>query len=141
MAAKNSKPRRRPVNGRQAEGPVYDFDDISYGWSMDWAKANAKLVHLQTILAAQPRENLTADEQIMVMQAQDEALGEYETVLAERDRLVSEVLVEVPRDWLVSRAPETLDWSDPASLRWVKVSRFEQLVQGVALATRERAKN
>jgi hypothetical protein len=54
------------------------------------------------------------------MAQQDEILAGFEAKLAR-------VLVSVPRAWLVEEAPETLDWTDPTSLDWLKGPRMKAL--------------
>ena len=66
--------------------------------------------------------------------AKAEALGRLDEIEARREALLSEVLVSVPRDWLVEDAPEGLDWRKAESLDWLLDVQFQPLIEAMAEA-------
>ena len=83
---------------------------------------------------AKQRDRLM-DEEIK-LEAENQALE------AERDSLIAQVLVSVPREWLIEGAPEDIDWKNPDNLYdFVLESRYNDLFFGVVRARLDEAKN
>jgi hypothetical protein len=74
-------------------------------------------------------------QQIRLARAQEErdAVG-LEAGFAGMERFLARAVVSVPRDWLVTDAPDALDWSDPASFDWLKSARMKDLMKALAEA-------
>lgn len=47
--------------------------------------------------------------------------------IGEMRALLTKAIVSLPRDWFVDEAPDELDMSDPDVLKWLKVSKFDEL--------------
>ena len=73
----------------------------------------------------------------------NEIQAKLEAAIAKHEALIAEVLVEVPQDWLIPSAPPTadIDWSDPANFDYMQAAAFSALVQLVATACQDAAKN
>jgi hypothetical protein len=62
--------------------------------------------------------------------------AEYEAKLdAEADvqaELISRILKSVPKSWLVTDAPNEIDWSDPANFDYIQSHRYGDLLRIVS---------
>lgn len=47
----------------------------------------------------------------------------------EQALLVAEVLVSVPRSWLIPGAPDEIDWSDPANLDYIQMQHYADILE------------
>lgn len=97
-----------------SDGPEFDLSELT------WADGVA--IDLAGLRAAKAMKALDPD-------AAEEALATIRRVLAT-------VVVSVPRAWLVTRAPEPLDWRDPESFRWLKSTHMEKLIAAWRVANR-----
>jgi hypothetical protein len=66
------------------------------------------------------------------------AIANTPELIGRRDRLLCQVLVNVPRKWVHEDAPNDLDWNDPESLDWILEEKFPEVINAVA---NRRAKN
>ncbi|MCZ2097239.1 MAG: hypothetical protein LC121_13465 [Anaerolineae bacterium] len=57
----------------------------------------------------------------------DAKMDELDRLVEDAERAIALILVSVPRAWLVDNAPESLDWSDVASLAWVRSDKMDVL--------------
>jgi hypothetical protein len=48
-----------------------------------------------------------------------------------QSNLISVVLVDVPREWLLADAPEKIDWSKPESLDYIQVNHYLDILEQV----------
>lgn len=119
---------------KAAGKPVFNFRAVSRRWSKEWRQVSAELVQIGVLLENPARPDLTAEELRMLTVAKAEALGRLDEVEARREALLSEVLVSVPRDWLVEDAPEGLDWRKAESLDWLLDVQFQPLIEAMAEA-------
>lgn len=96
------------------DAPEFDLSELSWEDSM--------AVDLAGLRVAKALKALDAD-------AAEAASGRIAQVLAT-------CVVSVPRTWLVGRAPETVDWHDPASFRWLRATGMQQLLTAFREAQR-----
>lgn len=75
--------------------------------------------------------------------AVDEALDFLNELSDKQAELVAQVLVDVPREWLIAGSPELIDWSDFRSLDFVQEPRYADILEfirsGEARRMNERA--
>ena len=60
--------------------------------------------------------------------AVDEALDFLNELSDMQAKLVAQVLVDVPREWLIAGCPDDIDWSDFNSLDYVQEPRYADLL-------------
>ena len=106
----------------------FNFGDVTRRWMREWRQVNGEIMQIEVLLNTPARADLTVEEMRTLQVGIADATGRLDGLEAQRDKLLAEVLVEVPRDWLAASAPEKLDWSDPASLDWVLFDKYEQLM-------------
>lgn len=58
----------------------------------------------------------------------EDALAE---AFQERREFLARVTVDIPREWLMSSTPETVDWSDPASFSYIRGTKFLPFLQAL----------
>jgi hypothetical protein len=109
------------------EKPIFDFSKVSRVWAREWRSLVARAMKANTILASVPMPGLTGNEMVQVQLAKAEAMEDINTIEAERDRLVVQVLKSVPRGWLVDDAPQVIDWASVDSLDYLLESRYAEL--------------
>lgn len=88
------------------EGPEFDLSELS------WEDSAA--VDLAGMRASQAIRKQDAD-------------GAEKAFAAIRQTLAT-CVVSIPRGWLVKRAPAEIDWSDPASFRWLQATHMQLLL-------------
>lgn len=117
--------------------PVFDFSQAGHRtWGRSWERTNAKWLHVVRKMAAAADGKVSVDD------------DEYETLLDQRDELTDElerhvlrVLTSVPDSWLVSNAPDNIDWSEHDSLDYLRADRSESLFTAMAEAKKNNRKN
>ncbi len=97
--------------------PVFDFGGVNRGWS----KAFMAAIRKATLAQVQ----LNRQEEI------EQALERIDEAANEQEKLLAEVLVSVPREWLARSAPADLNWKDPESLNWVRPDYYGRLLNMV----------
>lgn len=105
-----------------------NFSNVTRRWMREWRQVTTEIMQIGILLNTPARDDLTVEEMRALQVGIAEATGQLDGLEARRDKLLAEVLVEVPREWLAESAPEKLDWSDPASLDWVLFDKYEQLM-------------
>lgn len=120
------KPEPTYIPADQGE-PKFDFSRVSRKWAKRWLRVSAQAMQDTFIVDSVPAHGITDDEKRRVVQGKLEAAERLGNVLDERDKLIAEVLIFVPRHWLSADAPEGLVWSDPESLDWVLESKSKAL--------------
>jgi len=51
--------------------------------------------------------------------------------------IICKAIKSVPRNWLVSSAPDTIDWSNPESMDYLKVSKIQVILDMATGAIKE----
>lgn len=106
----------------------FNFNNVTRRWMREWRQVTSEIMQIGVLLNTPARADLTVEEMRTLQAGIAEASGRLDGLEATRDRLLAEVLVEVPRDWLSDKAPTGLNWSDPASLDWLLFDKYEQLL-------------
>lgn len=117
--------------------PVFDFTKVTRRWSSEWMRMAKDISLGETVAMMKPREDLSKEDELALMQEVAEVMERVVEAYATRDRLVCQVLVSVPRDWVGDEAPKKLDWSNPESLEWLKLGRFEALTAELQIQKNE----
>jgi hypothetical protein len=105
-----------------APAPVFDFENVSRRWEKQWRKANIELTATAQMIES---ENVAYDDKLMAIRS----LTDFDEV---REKLLSQIVVSIPREWLVKSAPKDIDWSDVTAFDdWLQVGRFKDLVEAV----------
>lgn len=115
--------------------PQFNFDDVSMRWGAAWQKTLTRATELQLGL-----QELAADEEpdaLAAARKQVDLMHELEAVAAEQRNLLAQVLVDVPRDWLSSDAPDGLNWADSAAYDYILERRFGELITHLTAARRQ----
>lgn len=120
--------------------PVFDFVGINRLWGKAWRRNSTALVDAATVLEAQPKPDLSAEDMLRVSLAKIEALKKIDELDEQRDRLIAQVLVSVPREWLSDDAPTNIDWKDADNLNFLLEDKVEALLSELGEA-RNNAKN
>jgi len=123
------------------EQPTFDFSNISYGWSKRWASIVMK-IDVDSALIDNPARPDADPELVAQLRVKRlEALNGWDDLVTQRDALLCEVLVSVPRGWLVLDAPDEIDWHNPDSLgQYLLESRIADLLNAMAEARNTREK-
>lgn len=104
-------------NGQTGELPQFDYTD--------WSHKKAKAIRFQAKRIAYQEsrvDNYEGDPDGF-----EAEIAALEDAMNAMYAMVCEHLISVPRGWLVSNAPEKLDWSKPESLDWIRQDKFEDL--------------
>lgn len=117
-------------------GAVFDYSKVGRQWQDQFAET-ADQVSKIIVMAERPLRRQKADES-------DEAYDEYvqgiydqkehmgEAIRAQgkiQANLMAQVLVSVPREWLLPDAPEVIDWCNPDNLDLIQVSHYADLLE------------
>ena len=97
------------------EMPTFNFDELSWGDSLDLIAAQTKILEL-----AAPDVQMTNALMLEVMDA-------FQAIT----RHLSLVVTSVPDSWWANGAPEKPDMSDPATFRWVKQRCISKLMKAM----------
>ena len=85
-----------------SETPIFDMDNLSFG-------------DVKRMYGIQDR----------IVAAKGEA--ELNQAFGEAQALMAQVVISVPRSWVVKSAPENIDWSKPESFDFLKALKFNAL--------------
>lgn len=108
--------------------PTFDFTKVGRQWSQ---QMNETIVMATKTQIALNRPAPTGADNA-ALQAYYDALDHAADYLRcagdEQAKLVTQVLVDVPREWLLVDAPADLDWSVLASLDWVQEHYYVEIL-------------
>lgn len=102
------------------ERPTFDFSKVGYGWDRKYRHEVGQIMAATAILRSQPRRDLTAEQAADLAMKQSTAYLEMDEAVERRDALLTQVLVDVPRSWLIPDAPEEIDWKQTESLDYIR---------------------
>lgn len=124
-----------------SEQPTFDFSNISYKWSKEWARIVMRLDVDSTLIDNPARPDADPEQVAALKVKRLEALDRWDDLVSLRDAMLCEVLVSVPREWLVADAPDEIDWHDPANLgAYLLQSRIADLITAMSEARTTREK-
>ncbi len=105
------KPAAPAVNGVK---PEFDFSDLSWAESIELGK-------MKSIIA-----------DVVALKDEKEQLRRYDTILARIQDMLRRSVVSIPREWLIKRAPDAIDYSQPGEVaRWLRKDRVGELIQAL----------
>ena len=116
------------------EQPVFDFSEVSYGWSKEYNRVVFKIEADGALIDSKAREDISPDEAAALKAARLEAMAGWDDLISERDRLMVMPLVSVPRTWLVKDAPGDITWDGAECLEWLRGNRIGDLVAALGEA-------
>jgi hypothetical protein len=112
------------------ELPVFDFGRVSAVWGQEFSKVTREVRIGMLLSETRPSDNASIETRMSHNQALVEYLESVEDLDNRTNCLMAQVLVSVPRSWLIQGAPETIDWNDPKNiLAWVRNDKYMPLVQ------------
>lgn len=129
--------------------PVFDFTKVGREWQERFADS-AEIVSRLLITADRPLRRQKADEDAEDYDEYVQGFYDSKELIGKQLReegnkqanLVCDVLVNVPREWLLPNAPEQIDWSNPASLDLIQVDHYLEILDMVRTGeARKQAKN
>lgn len=124
--------------------PKFNLSCVSRKWSKDWLLVNTSIQRNQMLLSSSISDEATPAQRATLQSAQLEAFDRMPELIAQQERLLADVLVSVPREWLVPDAPQNLDWSNPESLNWLQEIYYSDLLTALTnerSGVRENSKN
>jgi hypothetical protein len=85
--------------------PEFDFSELSWG-----------------------DDKVASEIQMKSLKAQQENDVEgFQSAVSLMEQYLAKVVTHVPREWLISSAPEQIDWSDTASYNYLRASKMIEL--------------
>jgi hypothetical protein len=124
------------------ESVVCDFSSVSRRWGYRWSQIELDAPMLSEIVNSAAPEDATEEETHKIKVGQRDARQQLREMMDEQNRLMAQVLRDVPRAFLVADAPDVIDWSDGENiLDWVREDCIGYVVLGISLAKGESAKN
>ena len=89
-----------------------DFSRVSRRWGMDWQRIDGEFFALRLVLEADVPDDATDDQMRKIQMKRVEAHREQSALFELRNRLIAQVLVGVPADWLCDDAPavDEIEW-------------------------------
>lgn len=102
-----------------SDKPVFDFTRFSWRDAKTVTRLQARAARVSALLA---------DSATLINESAFNAVtDEQDAIFTELQAYIARCLVSVPRVMLVPDAPAELDWSDPASLDWLRGRAFAEL--------------
>lgn len=127
--------------------PTFDLSRVSRKWGKRWAALMHEVTDIQAdsmeaeppepdskIADAEARTKAQQRAMSVFMRAGEKRVGRMREIAAEQEQMLAQVLTDVPREWLTSDAPKSIDWSDSESLDWLQESRYPLLIQALNAA-------
>ena len=116
------------------ERPVFDFSEVSYGWSKEYNRVVFKIEADGALIESNVRDGVDPEDAAALRAAKLEAMAGWDDLISERDRLMVMPLVSVPRTWLVKDAPGDITWDGAECLEWLRGNRIGDLVAALGEA-------
>lgn len=110
-----------------------DFSNVSRKWGKTWYKINRDegMIATREVPEAADMADMTDEQKAEARKFIEDTYATLDRIMEERDKLIAQVLVDVPRGWLVDDAPDDLDWSDPENLDWLRQDRYADVLKAV----------
>ncbi len=124
---------KRKAKSEPEEKATFDFRRVSRQWTESWYETSEKVSRAVNIMQRPIPDDLDDDEIQMRWDAKDAALLTIKQAAAEQRALISQVLVDVPRSWLLVdiSLPEMIDWRQVESLDFMHDEGFNKLLNMV----------
>ncbi len=115
--------------------PTFDFSRVGKKWQ-DEFQASAEIATRAGFTIQRPLRKQRPDEGDdeygdyiqSFYDAKDAAVDKVSAMQHTQTKLMAQVLVSVPHEWLLADAPEALDWSDEKSLDYIQSDHYEELL-------------
>lgn len=121
--------------------PKFNFENTSRKWARRFARVQVEMAQRALIISGDALPDLSEAEQKQLNQGRVESASRIFELEDERDALLIEIIEDVPRDWLVSKAPKKIAWDKVEDLDWVLASRFDELSELANTARQDSSKN
>lgn len=118
----------------QDEQPVWDFSEVSYGWSRAYSRVSSEVSTKGALLMGSPLAGISSEDASRLQAARAAALEGWDDLISQRDALMVVPLVSIPRSWLVTAAPENIGWDKPEDLEWLRGNRIDDLLASLNTA-------
>lgn len=116
----------KPKNG---SGPKFDFSKVSRQWYRDFQSSLAQATRIQVILKRELTDEMSDEQADALLDRQEKALDEFEALGDHQAELLVQVLIDVPREWLLANAPDEVDWSKAESLDYIQGNRYTEILE------------
>jgi hypothetical protein len=107
----------------------FDFTRVGRTWSRDFLGSMTRASRVALVLQRNIPPTATPDEIDALLDRQEKALVDLEAMSDEQARLLSLVLVDVPREWLLENAPEEIDWGVIDNLDYIQSDRYGEILE------------
>lgn len=113
------------------EKPKFDFSKVSRQWERDYRNTLAQASRVQVTLQREITDEMNDREVSELLDRQEKALDTFEALGDAQAGLLVQVLVDVPREWLLATAPAEIDWSKVESLDYIQANRYTEILNQV----------
>ncbi len=118
------------------EQPTFDYGRVGTDWRDAFSKAMTDVTEAQFVInrplprsiADEDDTNYDEDKVQAFYDKRDAALAVIKDSPTVQKNLMAQVLVDVPRGWLLDDAPEDIDWSKPDNLKYVSYDGYSKLL-------------
>ena len=120
----------------EGEQPTFDYSGAGMGWRDQFNESLTAVAEAQEILNRRLPKSISDEDSDSYdeekVQAfyyrRDAAFAAIKAAPTQQKELMAQVLVDVPRSWLLEDAPKEIDWSDPDSLKYVSYDGYNKLL-------------
>jgi hypothetical protein len=128
---------------------VFDYSKVNFEWQQEFDRqvknVTSAALTLQRSIRKQKKDEEDEDYEDYVQAFYDGKESAVETIGAASElqaKFVVQVLSDVPREWLLSNAPEEIDWSKVESLNYIQLDYYTQILSQIQTGeARKLAKN
>lgn len=111
------------------EDVVFNSPAIGRAWIKRFNESVTRGTRAQLILQRPIPDSGSAEERKQQFDEKIDANDLLSKLGDEQAVLVAEVLVSVPRSWLIPGAPDEIDWSDPANLDYIQMQHYADILE------------
>lgn len=109
--------------------PEFDFTKVSRQWNVAFGKSLANAGKAQTIIS-RPVSPKADDDQVQAYYDRvEQAWADLENLANEQAALIAQVLVSVPREWLLTNAPDEIDWSKSENFDYIQSPKYAEILE------------
>jgi hypothetical protein len=120
----------------EGEQPTFDYGHAGSEWRDRFNETLTSVAEAQEVLNRRLPKSISDEDSETYDEAKvqafydrrDAAFATIKAAPTVQKELMAQVLVDVPRSWLLDSAPEEIDWSDPDSLKYVSYDGYNKLL-------------
>jgi ABC-type Na+ transport system ATPase subunit NatA len=120
----------------EGEQPTFDYGHAGMQWRDQFNENLTSVAEAQEVLNRKLPKSISDEDSETYDEAKvqafydrrDAALATIKAAPAKQKELIAQVLVDVPRSWLLDDAPADIDWSDPDNLKYVSYDGYNKLL-------------